>query len=289
MKKVLKGLGIRLVWIIGIALIVAFSPIILVMLLIQAITQPFEKKKFFASGFDKFTKYLYGITHTVSFHIYETVKKNKFDLIVNAFAGLDLYVFEKDDDINFLLSGDFDEYFYFSIEDNEWVYYPEHEDFKDSNGKDQNCFNPFEEMRFIKNERYGESNKNENYYICLDSGFEKTLQHKGDKLRFQQDKRFISLFEVSFLTDGTEELNAKEKSKPPLSPEAIYTVWAENKRKFCEVTKHDSGAFVYSAMMMDYDEYLNQYYWRPTGNGFVSYFDTAEKAKQVAEDFLQGK
>ena len=191
MKKALKGLGIGFAWIIGIACIVAFSPIILVMLLIQAVTQPFEKKKFFASGFNKFTKYSYGVTHTVSFHIYETVKKSKFDLIVNAFAGLDLYVFEKDEDINFLLSGDFDEDFYFSIEDNEWVYYPQHGDFKDSNGKDPDCFNPFEEMRHIKNERFADVAKNENYYICQDSGFKKSLQHKDDKMRFRQDICFF--------------------------------------------------------------------------------------------------
>ena len=289
MKKVLKGLGGGLVWIISIVVIIVFSPIILAMLLIQVITQPFEKKKFFASGFDKFTSYSYGVTHTVSFHIYEAVKKSKFDLIVNAFAGLDLYIFEKGDDINFLLSGDFDEYFYFSTEDNEWIYSPQHGNFKDSNGKDPDCFNPFEEMRIIKNERFGESNKNENYYICLDSGFEKSLQHKGDKTRFRHDKRFVPLFEVFLLTDRTEELNAKGAPEPPLSPETIYTVWAEDKQKFCEVTKHDSGAFVYNAMMLDYDEYSNQYYWFPTGNSFASYFDTAEKAKQAAEDFLQGK
>lgn len=289
MKKALKYLLIGVGYIIGIALIIAFSPIILLILLFQAITQPFEKKKFYASGFDKFTKYAYGITHTTSFNIYKTVKNYKFDLIINAFAGLDLYVFEKDTEINFVLCDDFEEEIYFSTEDNEWIYAPQHGNYKNANGEDKDYFNPFAEMLTIKQQRYPETTKPVNYYICVDTGFSKTLNHKGDKERFKQDKRFAWLFEILFYVDRTDELAAKEKPVPPLNADALYTIWSDNKERFCQVTEHSSGVFVYNGMAMEYDDYTNKYYWRPVGNGFASFFDTPEKAKQAAEDFLQGK
>lgn len=82
----------------------------------------------------------------------------------------------------------------------------------------------------------------------------------------------------------------KQETPPeaPISEEAVAVVWSEDKKSFGEIF-YRHGAYTYSCFSLDYDEDFIGYYWNPVYTKTTSLFDTLEKAKQAAEDTMQGK
>ena len=78
--------------------------------------------------------------------------------------------------------------------------------------------------------------------------------------------------------------------EPTLSSDALVVVWNKDKMQFCEIFYNSrAGAYVYRGYGLFYDEFYTGYYWGMMDDGFASFFDTFERAKQAAEDFLDGK
>lgn len=84
-------------------------------------------------------------------------------------------------------------------------------------------------------------------------------------------------------------LYEKRETPPeaPVSEDAVVVVWGSDNKSFGEVF-FEKGAYKYACWQLCYDGYYTGYYWTPIGPKFASFFDEPEKAKQAAEDVLQG-
>ena len=85
------------------------------------------------------------------------------------------------------------------------------------------------------------------------------------------------------------EIEPREIPPPPENEQALFVVWNESRTKFCEVFNHENiDAFVYKCTRLDYDDIgMTGYYWIDELTPYASFFDTPEKAKIEAENYLK--
>ena len=78
--------------------------------------------------------------------------------------------------------------------------------------------------------------------------------------------------------------------EPAINSEAIYVIWNEDKTKFCEVIMNErTGMYTYDLTALSYDDFVGYYWASGYSHGGFSWYDTSEKAKTEAENFIFGR
>jgi len=197
-KKISEWIILVIFLIICLPIIIAFFPIFI----IELFHSPFERIKFKKSGYDKFyPRYLWGITRTSHYKIYEALKKQGSSFEYELYTENDneqvIFILKKYDEYNLILCNDKDS-LEFSEDKNEWVFCYER---NYGQGFVEELSFPFQILEFVGERRYPKTKKN--YFICLYKRITsyKRSNSKESKKLLQQDNRFVKLFEVLTLTD----------------------------------------------------------------------------------------
>jgi hypothetical protein len=159
--------------------IILLIPIIPILIGAYLVSMPIERIVFYASGYSKlYPKYHWLLTRSTHYKMFRRYSKSYFAYNQN-FNGKVIYIFEKEDALNFVLC-DFDGMYYCEQAD-DWII---------KGGHAAIGFAAFYAMEQYANEQY--PNRNKLYFICLS----KTDIKRGMK---EKDARFLEIDDVENL------------------------------------------------------------------------------------------
>lgn len=161
--------------------IILLIPIIPILIVTYLVSMPIERIVFYASGYFKlYPKYYWLLTMSTHYRIFRRYSKSYFAYNQN-FNNKVVYIFEKEDALNFVLC-DFDGMYYWE-QANDWII---------GAGHGAVGFAAFYAMGKYADEQY--PNRNKQYFICLS----KTDIKREMK---EKDARFLEIDDIGKLCD----------------------------------------------------------------------------------------